>query len=147
MTFNRLKRRDFIGLLGCSIIAKPMAGRAQQAKPGRIGFLRVGPPPATYIGGFREGLREQGLLEGRDVVIEFALAQNAAQIPKAAAELASSRVDVILAAGTPSVGASRVATDAGVQAASRVGARSADTASSARPGLLLGAGETVTALG
>jgi hypothetical protein len=42
MTFNRLKRRDFIGLLGCSIIAKPMAARAQQAKPGRIGFLRVG---------------------------------------------------------------------------------------------------------
>jgi putative ABC transport system substrate-binding protein len=103
MTFNRLKRRDFIGLLGCSIIAKPIAARAQQAKPGRIGFLRVGPPPPTYIGGFREGLREQGLLEGRDVVIEFALAQNAAQIPKTAADLASSRVDVILAAGTPSV--------------------------------------------
>jgi ABC-type uncharacterized transport system substrate-binding protein len=103
MTFNRLKRRDFIGLFGCSIIAKPIAARAQQSKPGRIGFLRVGPPPPTYIGGFREGLREQGLLEGRDVVIEFALAQTAAQIPKTAAELASSRVDVILAAGTPSV--------------------------------------------
>src|SRR5262249_10579951 len=81
----------------------PLAARAQQAKPSRIGFLRVGPPPPTYIGGFREGLREQGLLEGRDVVIEFVLAQNAAEIPKAAAELASSRVDVILAAGTPSV--------------------------------------------
>ena len=98
-----MKRRHFIGLLGCSIIAKPMAARAQQAKPSRIGFLRVGPPPPTYINGFREGLREQGLLEGRDVVIEFVLAQNAAQIPKAAAELAKSRVDVILAAGTPSV--------------------------------------------
>jgi len=83
MIFNRLNRRDFIGLLGCSIIAKAMAARAQQAKPARIGFLRVGPPPPTYIGGFREGLREQGLLEGRDVVIEFALVQNAAQIRKA----------------------------------------------------------------
>jgi hypothetical protein len=84
-------RRDFITLLG-GAAAWPIAARAQQAKPGRIGFLRVGPPPPTYIGGFREGLREQGLLEGRDVVIEFALAQNAAQIPKTAAELASSRV-------------------------------------------------------
>jgi putative ABC transport system substrate-binding protein len=103
MRFNRLKRRDFIGLLGCSLIARPMAARAQQAKPGRIGFLRVGPPPPTDIGGFREGLRDLGLVEGRDIVIEFALAQSAAQIPKVAAELATNRVDLILAAGTPSV--------------------------------------------
>src|SRR5881227_3405858 len=100
-----MKRREVLTLAGGAVVAAwPVAAKAQQgAKVPRIGFLRVGPPPATYIGGFREGLREQGLLEGRDFVIEFALAQNAAQIPKAAAELASSRVDVILAAGTPSV--------------------------------------------
>ena len=98
-----IQRREFITLLGGAAAAWPLAARAQQAKPSRIGFLRVGPPPPTYIGGFREGLREQGLLEGRDVVIEFALAQSAAQIPEVAAELARSRVDVILAAGTPSV--------------------------------------------
>jgi ABC transporter substrate binding protein len=97
-----MKRRNFIILLGFSI-AKPMPAPAQQMKPSRIGFLRVGPPPPTYIGGFRQGLQEEGLLEGRDVVIEFALAKNAAQIPNAAAELARSGVDVILAAGTPSV--------------------------------------------
>jgi putative ABC transport system substrate-binding protein len=97
-----VKRREFITLLG-GAAAWPLSARAQQANPRRIGFLRVGPPPPTYIGGFREGLREQGLLEGRDVVIEFALAQNATQIPKVATELASSQVDVILAAGTPSV--------------------------------------------
>jgi putative ABC transport system substrate-binding protein len=96
-------RRQFIRLLGGAAAAWPLATRAQQSKPRRIGFLRVGPPPPTYIGGFREGLREQGLIEGRDVVIDFALAQNATQIPKAAAELASRQVDVILAAGTPSV--------------------------------------------
>jgi ABC-type uncharacterized transport system substrate-binding protein len=97
-------RREFITLLGRAAAAWPLAAaRAQQARPSRIGFLRVGAPPPTYIGGFREGLREQGLLEGRDVVIEFALAQSAAQIPEVAAELARSRVDVILAAGTPSV--------------------------------------------
>jgi ABC-type uncharacterized transport system substrate-binding protein len=86
-------RREFITLFG---------GPSVRAGTPPHRLLRVGPPPPTYIGGFREGLREQGLFEGRDVVIEFALAQNSAQIPKAAAELASSQVDVILAAGTPS---------------------------------------------
>jgi hypothetical protein len=43
--FRQLKRRDFIGLLGYSIIMKTTAARAQRAKPTRIGFLRVGPPP------------------------------------------------------------------------------------------------------
>jgi putative ABC transport system substrate-binding protein len=98
-----MNRRNFFVLLGCAMIAKPIAALAQQVKPSRIGFLRVGPPPPTYIGGFRQGLQEEGLVEGRDFVIEFALAQNAARIPDAAAELARSRVNVILAAGTPSV--------------------------------------------
>jgi putative ABC transport system substrate-binding protein len=98
-----MKRRDFIVLLGCSMVAKPIAALAQQVKASRVGFLRVGPPPPSYIGGFREGMREQGLVEGRDYVIEYALAQSAGQIPEAAAELVRSRVDIIVAAGTPSV--------------------------------------------
>ena len=44
-----------------------------------------------------------GLVEGRDFVIEFALPQNAAQVPGAAAELVRRRVDILLASGTPSV--------------------------------------------
>src|SRR5262245_49454291 len=96
-----MKRRDFLVLLGSSLIANPVA--AQQVTPSRIGFLRVGPPPPTYIGGFREGLQEQGLIENRDFVIEFALAQSAAQIPETAVQLARTQPDIILAAGTPSV--------------------------------------------
>ena len=69
----------------------------------RIGFLRVGEPPAAFIDGFRQGLREVGLVEGRDFVIEFALPQTAAQVPGAAAELVRRRVDILLASGTPSV--------------------------------------------
>src|SRR5215510_5300565 len=96
-----MKRRDFLVLLGSSLIANPVA--AQQVTPRRIGFLRVGPPPPTYIGGFREGLHEQGLFESRDFVIEYALAQSSAQIPETALQLARSQPDIILAAGTPSV--------------------------------------------
>jgi len=99
-----MRRREFILAFGGAVaFAKPTAALAQQMKPRRIGFLRVGPPPPTYIGGFRQGLQEEGLIEGREIVIEFALVQNAAQIPKAEAELVRSGVDVILAAGTPSV--------------------------------------------
>ncbi|MFL4968007.1 MAG: ABC transporter substrate binding protein, partial [Xanthobacteraceae bacterium] len=65
--------------------------------------MRVGPPPAAFIGGFRQGLREQGLVEGQHFVIEYGLAQSAAQIPGAAAELLGRRVDIIVASGTPSV--------------------------------------------
>jgi putative tryptophan/tyrosine transport system substrate-binding protein len=98
-----MKRRDFLVFLGSSLVANPMAATGQKVTPSRIGFLRVGPPPPTYIGGFREGLQEQGLVEGRDFVIEYALAQSAAQIPETAVQLARTQPDIIVAAGTPSV--------------------------------------------
>jgi putative ABC transport system substrate-binding protein len=98
-----MKRRDVLWLLASSLIGNPVAVEAQQVTPSRIGFLRVGPPPPTYIGGFREGLQEQGLVEGRDFVIEYALAQSAAQIPETAVQLARTQPDIIVAAGTPSV--------------------------------------------
>jgi putative ABC transport system substrate-binding protein len=97
-------RRNFVALLGGAAVAWPLAGLSQEAgKVRRIGFLRVGEPPAAFIDGFRRGLREVGLVEGRDFVIEFALPQNAAQVPSAAAELVRRRVDILLASGTPSV--------------------------------------------
>jgi putative ABC transport system substrate-binding protein len=98
-----MKRRDVIAVLGSCILTTPIASLGQQTKPPRLGFLRVGPPPASYIGGFREGLNEQGLREGRDFVIEYALAQSAAQIAETAVQLARSQPDIIVAAGTPSV--------------------------------------------
>ena len=99
-----MKRREFITLVGGAAMGWPIAGFAQEAgKIRRIGFLRVGAPPAAFIDGFRRGLREVGLVEGRDYVIEFALAQNTAQVPAAVAELVRRRVDILLASGTPSV--------------------------------------------
>ena len=99
-----MKRREFITLLGGAVATRPLAARAQEAvKARRIGFLRVGPPPAAFIDGFRQGMREQGLIENQHFVIEYGLAQSAAQIPDAAAEMLRRKVDIILASGTPSV--------------------------------------------
>ena len=67
-----MNRREFVYLLGCSVTACPITARAQEpGKVKRIGFLRVGPPPASFIDGFRRGLRELGLIEGRHFVNEY----------------------------------------------------------------------------
>ena len=98
-----MKRREFITVL-VSAAAWSLTADAQALKQvHRIGFLRVGPPPASFVDGFRQGLREQGYVEGQHYVIEYSLAQSAAQIPEAAAELVRRKVDIIVASGTPSV--------------------------------------------
>ena len=97
-----MNRRTFIWLPVTSIAIGSMTAVAQQ-KIWRIGFLRVGTPPKTFIDGFRQGLRELGLVEGRHFVIEFGLADSAAQISAVARELVSRRVDILIASGTPSV--------------------------------------------
>ena len=74
-----MRRREFLILLCTGVVTSPLVAVAQQAdRPRRIGFLRVGPPPAAFIGGFQKGLREQGLVEGRHFVIEYAIARNSA---------------------------------------------------------------------
>ena len=84
----------------CRRLVARRARRAGNASPYRLSARRA---TTTYIGGFREGLQEQGLVEGRDFVIEYALAQSAVQIPETAIQLARAKPDIILAAGTPSV--------------------------------------------
>ena len=96
-------RRAFLASSG-AMLALPLAGEAQQGgSVKRIGFLRVGPPPNAWIEGFRQGLGELGYVEGQNIVIDFALAGDAGQLPNMAAKLVRLKVDVIVASGTPSV--------------------------------------------
>jgi putative ABC transport system substrate-binding protein len=104
MQFDRLKRRELMTLLGGAVAAWPLVGYAQQPGPmQRIGFLRVGEPPQSFIQGFRRGLREHGLIEGRSIAIEWGLAPSVAKLPDTLAELIRHKVDVLLASGTSSV--------------------------------------------
>jgi len=69
MQFDRLKRRQFIGLLGAAIASIPLVGRAQQAVFA-IGFLHQGSAePAANINAFRKGLSEAGI-DSQNVRIE-----------------------------------------------------------------------------
>ena len=99
-----MKRREFISFVGSGMVALrwPLGAQAQErGNVRRIGFLRVGPPPAAWIEALRQGLRELGHIEGQNIAIEFGLASSAAQLPDAAAKLVQLKVDVIFASGTP----------------------------------------------
>jgi putative ABC transport system substrate-binding protein len=100
-----------VAFLCLAFLVAPLAAEAQ---PGgrvyRIGFLRNGPPPRTFVEGFREGLREAGHVEGQTITIEYGLADSEEQLPGVAANLVRLNVDVIVASGTPPVPAARGAT-------------------------------------
>jgi putative ABC transport system substrate-binding protein len=96
-----MKRRDFVTLLGTAFIS-PLAAHAQK-KPPVIGFLSGGAagPFAGYAAAFRQGLREAGIAEGTDVLIEYRWADGQLdRLPALAADLARQNVSVIFASGS-----------------------------------------------
>jgi putative tryptophan/tyrosine transport system substrate-binding protein len=109
-----MRRREFISLLGGAAVAWPLAARAQQAgKVWRIGMLETIPAPANAanIEALRNGLRELGYVEGRNLVIEYQSADGRAErFPALAADLVRLNVDLIVTRGTPSALAARNAT-------------------------------------
>ena len=70
-----MKRRQFITLLAGAAATWTHVAHAQQAKgPARIGFLFFGTPSNAYdrslVEAFRQGLRQVGLVENRDIVLD-----------------------------------------------------------------------------
>jgi len=109
-----MERRRFIGVIAGGLLAAPRAAEAQQAaKVPRIGFLgnSTAALEANLVGPFREGLRELGYVEGRNILIEYRWAEGKYErFPALLAELIALKVDVIVTAGTPASLAVRKAT-------------------------------------
>jgi ABC-type uncharacterized transport system substrate-binding protein len=95
-----VKRRDFITLLGGTVMAWPLAARAQQPAMPAIGFLSPTTPETLgdRLRAFRQGLKETGFVEGENVVVVYRWAENQMdRLPELAAELVRRQVNVIAA--------------------------------------------------
>lgn len=108
-----MRRRDFLGAFACLGLCVPRVARAAGKVP-RIGYLVQSPlvdPPSPERAAFLAGLRALGYEDGRSVVIEYRSARSDAELlPFLADELVASKVDIIVAVGTPPAVAARKAT-------------------------------------
>ena len=99
-----MKRRDFIFLMASATAAGPRGARAQQAeKVRKIGLLTAGSEGQvrSLHGVLRDGLRELGWIEGKNLTFEARSAEDDLdRLPVLAAELVSLDVDVIVTVGT-----------------------------------------------
>ncbi len=109
---RRSVRRKLLVAVASSALAGPFAALAQQRKMFRIGFLGLAPASAwsDQTDALRSGLRELGYVEGHNVVFEFRWAATVADMPKLAADLVRTKVDVIVAPASTQVEPARQAT-------------------------------------
>jgi putative ABC transport system substrate-binding protein len=99
-----LNRRGFLRVSGLGVLAMPLAVEAQPRNPPRIGFLPIGSPSNPYdrafVEAFRQGLRDVGLVENRDVTIDFIWVTDEAEYPGAVSQLVQRGAKLLLTAGS-----------------------------------------------
>jgi putative ABC transport system substrate-binding protein len=108
-----MKRREFIGLVSSAAAGWPLSAGTQQLKVYRIGFLlgATGESVASLFHALKEGLRERGYVEGRNIAfVERYGNGKLERLPDLAAELVRLKVDVIVTGTNPHVVAARQAT-------------------------------------
>ena len=108
-----MKRREFITLLGGAATGWTLDARAQTTRVSRIAILDFFPSAASMdsVGPFREGLRELGYIEGRNIHVEYHSAEQRSELAaKLAADFVQRRFDIIVAFATPAAHAVKSAT-------------------------------------
>jgi putative tryptophan/tyrosine transport system substrate-binding protein len=113
MHLDEIDRRGFVGavVLGSLGVARPALGQPG-AKPARIGWLSVARYTETPLWPvFIAGMRDLGWVEGEHYVVEHRAHEgHPERLPALAAELVASKVDLIVASGTPLAVAAKAAT-------------------------------------
>ena len=94
-----ISRRQLSCLIASGVVSAKAPAFAQAARVYHIGFLGVGKPSAYAhrLAALRDGLRDLGYVEGKNVVLEIRWAEGAYdRIPELAAQLVASKPDVIV---------------------------------------------------
>ena len=107
-----MRGKIFVLLLATAFLANASFSQAQQpVKVPRIGFLATVSPStiSSRVEAFRQGLRELGYVEGKNIVIEWRYAEGKPE-SEVAAELVDLKVDLIVTVGSPGTGAAKKAT-------------------------------------
>jgi putative ABC transport system substrate-binding protein len=96
-----MRRRDFIALAGIAVMC-PRITRAQQSiKVYHIFWVSTESQPDPFLDGFREGLRERGYVEGKNVVFElhYATGHDPDMLRQVISELKRSNIDLAVSSG------------------------------------------------
>jgi putative ABC transport system substrate-binding protein len=105
MQFNRLRRREFITLVGGTAVSWPLAARAQ--RPGKlphIGVVVSASPPHPFADAFWRGLNALGYSEGQSIKVDFRYTNGQSdRAEEYAEEFVRLGVDVIVAHFVPAV--------------------------------------------
>jgi putative ABC transport system substrate-binding protein len=98
-----MDRRRFLLTWLAGVIAAPFGVQAQPtSRLRRIGFLRSGRPPSSWVEALKQGLREIGYIEGTHFAVDLRFTEaSGGTLRDLAAELVRLNVDVIVGSGTP----------------------------------------------
>jgi putative ABC transport system substrate-binding protein len=97
-----MRRRQFITLLGGVAAAWPLGANAQQSSLPLVAYLNLRPAltDEPFVGAFRRGLGEHGLIEGRNVQIDYRWADSdPSLITRLASDLIARKPSVIVLGG------------------------------------------------
>jgi putative ABC transport system substrate-binding protein len=109
-----MDRRTFVGGVAGGLLAWPLATAAQQpVKVQVVGVLYPGNFRGPILDNARQGLRDLGYIDGKNIAFEVRLAGGKPEtLPGLAADLVRRKVDVLLTIGPDALGAARDATSA-----------------------------------
>jgi len=104
-----MRCREFIASMGCAVVAWPLTGRSQPARTYRIGVLGNEDGPSWEA--LRQGLRDLGYVDGRNVTMEWRWSEGRTdRLPALAIELVNQNVDIIVTSSTQTTRAAKQAT-------------------------------------
>jgi putative ABC transport system substrate-binding protein len=107
-----MRRREFITLVGGTAVVWSLTARGQQtAKSYRIFWVSTESQPDPFVEGFRDGMRDRGYIEGKNLVVELRYATgNPDALRAVISELTRGNADLAVSSG-PAIRAMKAATD------------------------------------